>query len=83
MFDTRPGPHPSPDYLKASESAFAGLFKLIEECQAQGNLAPGRSLDRALLSWSLVHGIAKLAVTGRLNRTSYLGHVRGLCLLIS
>ena len=73
MFDARPAAHLSPEYLEASESAFATLVKLIEECQVQGTVALGRSLDRAFLAWSLVHGIAKLAVTGRLNRPSKKG----------
>jgi hypothetical protein len=37
----------------------------IRNCQDQGQLPAGDTLERALYAWSLVHGIAKLAVAGR------------------
>jgi hypothetical protein len=37
----------------------------IRNCQEEGQLPAGNTLERALYAWSLVHGIAKLAVAGR------------------
>jgi len=50
----------------AGERAFGALTRYIEECQKEGSLPDGDSTHLALLAWSLVHGIAKLASSGRL-----------------
>jgi len=39
---------------------------LVEACQQEGVLRDGDAKELALLAWSMVHGIAKLAITGRL-----------------
>ena len=49
----------------AGERAFGALTRYIEECQKEGSLPNGDSTRLALLAWSLVHGIAKLANNGR------------------
>ena len=49
----------------AGERAFGALTHYIEECQKEGSLPNGDSTRLALLAWSLVHGIAKLANNGR------------------
>jgi AcrR family transcriptional regulator len=54
-----------PEYLQASQEAFNTLVNYIRNCQDQGQLPAGNTLERALYAWSLVHGIAKLAVAGR------------------
>jgi AcrR family transcriptional regulator len=54
-----------PDSAKAAEEAFGTLVKLVRSCQDEGVL-PGDSREFALLAWSMVHGIAKLAIAGRL-----------------
>jgi AcrR family transcriptional regulator len=54
-----------PEYLQASQEAFNTLVNYIRNCQDQGQLPAGDTLERALYAWSLVHGIAKLAVAGR------------------
>lgn len=41
-------------------------MNFVKSCQEEGRLRPGRTLERALLAWSMVHGIARLAITGRL-----------------
>ena len=46
--------------------AFSVLVSFVRACQEKKQLMPGDTLDLALLAWSLVHGIAKLAITGRL-----------------
>jgi AcrR family transcriptional regulator len=66
MFDLPVSRRQHPEYTEASKGAFASLLGFVEDCQAEGQLPSGRSHERALLAWSLVHGIAKLAVTGRL-----------------
>lgn len=50
----------------AGERAFSTLVRFIEECQSSQVLPPGDSKPLALLAWSMVHGIAKLAIAGLL-----------------
>jgi AcrR family transcriptional regulator len=66
MFD---GPFPRqthPEAAVAAERAFSVLLNLVKSCQEKKQLKSGDSLDFALLAWSMVHGIAKLAITDRL-----------------
>jgi AcrR family transcriptional regulator len=65
MFDV-PASGADPDCRQAGEEAFATLVNFIELCQREGQLPAGGTEHRALLAWSLVHGIAKLAVARRL-----------------
>ena len=51
---------------KAGGRAFGTLVRQVEQCQAEGLLPPGDARPYALLAWSMVHGVAKLAVSGRL-----------------
>ncbi|MGD0909383.1 MAG: TetR/AcrR family transcriptional regulator [Candidatus Acidiferrales bacterium] len=53
------------EYRQASEEAFNTLVTYVRDCQQEGELPSGPTLERALYAWSLVHGIAKLAVAGR------------------
>jgi AcrR family transcriptional regulator len=66
MFDLPASKSQRPEYTEAAKGAFAALRGFVEDCQVEGQLPSGRSRDRALLAWSLVHGIAKLAVAGQL-----------------
>ncbi|WP_420237479.1 TetR/AcrR family transcriptional regulator [Telmatobacter bradus] len=50
----------------AEKGAFSVLLQAIRETQAEGVLPPGDALPLALTAWSLVHGIARLAVSGTL-----------------
>jgi Tetracyclin repressor-like, C-terminal domain len=50
---------------EAAEESFQMLMTLVEACQREGVMAAGDAKALALLAWSMVHGIAKLAVTGR------------------
>jgi AcrR family transcriptional regulator len=45
--------------------AFQTLVGFIAACQTEGQLTPGDPLQLARVAWSLVHGIAKLAVAQR------------------
>lgn len=55
-----------PDSAAAGERAFGTLVNYVEACQKEGTLSPGDTMQLALLAWSTVHGIAKLASSGRL-----------------
>jgi AcrR family transcriptional regulator len=48
------------------ENAFQTLLEFIVESQKEGALPEGDPHPLALMAWSLVHGIAKLAITGNL-----------------
>ena len=48
------------------ESAFQTLLEFIVESQKEGALPKGDPHPLALMAWSLVHGIAKLAISGNL-----------------
>ncbi len=65
MFDAPVVACKDPEYLKASQEAFNTLMNYIRNCQEEGQLPAGNTLERSLYAWSLVHGIAKLAVAGR------------------
>jgi AcrR family transcriptional regulator len=55
-----------PGDAEAAEQAFATLQSLVKNCQEEGRLPAGDTHQFALLAWSMVHGIAKLATAGRL-----------------
>ncbi len=65
MFDAPVRSSKDPEYTQASQEAFNTLVNYIRNCQEEGQLPAGKTLERALYAWSLVHGIAKLAVAGR------------------
>jgi len=50
----------------AAKEAFSTLVRLVREAQGEGELATGDALEYAYLAWTMVHGVAKLAITGRL-----------------
>ncbi|MFN7992122.1 MAG: TetR/AcrR family transcriptional regulator [Bryobacteraceae bacterium] len=64
MFDV-PGADTGNPAHEAGVRSFQTLVGLIEECQAEGFLAHGDPMQLARIAWSLVHGVAKLAVAGR------------------
>ena len=55
-----------PQTQVAGARAFGTLLRFVEACQAAGVLPPGDAKPLALLAWSMVHGVAKLAISGRL-----------------
>jgi len=65
MFDAPVSGSMDPEYLHASRESFNTLVTYIRNCQGEGQLPTGNTMGRALYAWSLVHGIAKLAVAGR------------------
>jgi hypothetical protein len=65
MFDAPVCSSKDPEYVQASKEAFDTLVAYIKNCQGDGQLPAGNTQERVLYAWSLVHGIAKLAVAGR------------------
>ena len=66
MFDAPLSKNSYPEATEASEHAFSVLVLLVKDCQEEGQLPTGGQLDFALLAWTIVHGVAKLAITQRL-----------------
>jgi AcrR family transcriptional regulator len=63
MFDLPFSGDKYPEYAKAGDEAFATLLALIVECQDAGVLSRGDPKPLAFMTWSMVHGIAKLAAS--------------------
>jgi AcrR family transcriptional regulator len=68
MFDLPSRGLPGPDTV--GENAFRTLLGFIIESQKEGALPEGDPHPLALMAWSIVHGIAKLAISGNLPYTS-------------
>jgi AcrR family transcriptional regulator len=66
MFDAPFSKDSHPEASQASEQAFSVLVRLVKDCQKKGQIPAGDPLDFAYLAWTMVHGIAKLAITQRL-----------------
>jgi AcrR family transcriptional regulator len=65
MFDSPKHFDVYPETRKAGEGAFGLLVHHIEGCQQEGALPQGDSRQFALIAWSMVHGVAKLAGAGQ------------------
>ena len=55
-----------PGSSDAAKEAFRTLVSFVRGCQEGGQFPPGDPQNFTLLAWSMVHGVAKLAITGRL-----------------
>jgi AcrR family transcriptional regulator len=66
MFDAPISRRKTPDSAEAADQAFGTLVRLVKSCQDEGRLPSGDLRQFALLAWSMVHGIAKLATAKRL-----------------
>jgi AcrR family transcriptional regulator len=55
-----------PAYIAASEAAYSMLTSTIQRCVREGFIPPGEAEPVAVSSWSLVHGLAVLWISGRL-----------------
>ncbi len=66
MFDAPISKRRHPDSAAAGERAFGTLMSFVKGCQDADRLPSGDLRQMALLAWTMVHGIAKLAITGRL-----------------
>jgi hypothetical protein len=54
-----------PGSSEAAKEAFTTLVSFVQGCQRSGQFPPGDPQRFTLLAWSMVHGVAKLAITGR------------------
>ena len=66
MFDAPVAKNTSPEQVEAAEEAFGTLLGVVETCQDNRQLPSADTLQFALLAWTMVHGIAKLATAKRL-----------------
>jgi len=66
MFETPLEKSEHPRLAEAAGRAFQTLVQFVKECQEEGAMPPLDAERAALLAWSQVHGIAKLALTGQL-----------------
>jgi len=66
MFDAPLSGAPHHESNDAAKAAFSTLVNLVKTAQQAGELAPGDPMEFAYLAWTMVHGVAKLAITGRL-----------------
>src|SRR5579862_6415956 len=57
MFDAPGCSGKDPEYLQASQESFETLVNFIRNSQDQGQVPAGKTLERALYAWSLVHGV--------------------------
>jgi AcrR family transcriptional regulator len=73
MFDAPVAKRTSSDQAEAAEEAFGTLLGFVKACQDKRQLPSGDTLQFALLAWTMVHGIAKLATAKRLPFVSRAG----------
>jgi AcrR family transcriptional regulator len=66
MFETPKPADPRPAHVEAAERAFQTLLDAIAAVQSAGGLPRGDPQTFAIAAWSGVHGLAKLAIGGRL-----------------
>jgi AcrR family transcriptional regulator len=66
MFDAPAGDCSRPEYSAAGQRAFQVLLDAISAVQAEGKLPSGDPHGFAVAAWATVHGLAKLAISGRL-----------------
>jgi AcrR family transcriptional regulator len=66
MFDLPNAAAKYPEHSAAGRAAFETLLGFVVAAQAESGMPAGEPHSLALLAWSVVHGVAKLAVSGRL-----------------
>jgi len=66
MFDMRESGACSAELTAAGARAFGALLGIVQECLSARVIDVNDATSAALFAWALVHGIAKLAITGRL-----------------
>jgi hypothetical protein len=66
MFETPAGSEQRLEHAEAAQRAFQTLLDAIVAVQAEGSLPKGDPQAFAVAAWSGVHGLAKLAIGGRL-----------------
>lgn len=76
MFDAPMAAAPSESTGPEGKEAFSTLVELVAASQHEKDLPEGDTQQFALLAWTMVHGVAKLAITGRLPYRSTAGILR-------
>jgi AcrR family transcriptional regulator len=66
MFDLPSDKDRHAEYAATGKEAFATLLNIIVECQQSGALKEEDSQKVSFIMWSMVHGIAKLAISHQL-----------------
>lgn len=66
MFEGPRPAEPKPEYAEPAQHAFQTLLDAIAAAQAEGTLPRGDPHPLAVVAWSGVHGLAKLAIGGQL-----------------
>lgn len=66
MFDAPYSGESHAESNDAAKEAFTTLVAVVKGAQQAGELAPGDAVEYAYLAWTMVHGVAKLAITRRL-----------------
>ncbi len=66
MFEGLRPAEPRPEYGEPARRAFQTLLDAIAAGQAEGSLPQGDPYPLAVVAWSGVHGLAKLAIGGQL-----------------
>jgi AcrR family transcriptional regulator len=66
MFEGPRPAEPMPEYAEPARRAFQTLLEVIAEGQTEGSLPKGDPYPLAVVAWSGVHGLAKLAIGGQL-----------------
>jgi AcrR family transcriptional regulator len=70
MFEGARPAEPRPEYAEPAQRAFQTLLDAIAAAQAEGVLPKGDPHPLAVVAWSGVHGLAKLAIGGQLPFTA-------------
>jgi AcrR family transcriptional regulator len=70
MFEGPRPAEPRPEYAEPAQRAFQTLLDAIAAAQAEGVLPKGDPYPLAVVAWSGVHGLAKLAIGGQLPFTA-------------
>jgi AcrR family transcriptional regulator len=66
MFDTSALDTQDPDYVRASDRAFALLTEAMDRCVAEGRIDRARARAATVAAWSMAHGFVTLWIGGRL-----------------
>ena len=66
MFEGPKPAEPRPEHAEAAQRAFQTLLDAIAAAQREGSLPKGDPQRFAVVAWSGVHGLAKLAIGGQL-----------------
>ncbi len=62
-----------PELMRVDQAVFDLITGVIEKAQRRGDVASGEPAGLALVAWSMVHGVASLAVDGQMDRVGLQG----------